>query len=76
MRTLRRIVGMPVGIPTMRWMLEIGMWALRTESELILKSRWVSHETLTRAGFTFAHTDLEASLSEAWNRDSPSTRGA
>lgn len=76
MRTLRRIVGMPVGIPTMRWMLEIGMWALRTESELILKSRWVSPETLTRAGFTFAHTDLEASLSEAWNRDSPSTRGA
>lgn len=76
MRTLRRIVGMPVGIPTMRWMLEIGMWALRTESELILKSRWVSPETLTRAGFTFAHTDLEASLSEVWNRDSPSTRGA
>lgn len=76
MRTLRRIVGMPVGIPTMRWMLEIGMWALRTESELILKSRWVSPETLTRAGFTFAHTDLEASLSEAWNRTEVRGRAA
>ena len=64
MRTLRRIVGTPIGIPTMRWMLEIGMWALRTESELILKSRWVWPETLTNAGFTFAHTDLEAALTQ------------
>lgn len=64
MRTLRRIVGTPVGVPTMRWMLEIGMWALRTESELILKSRWVWPETLTNAGFAFAHTDLEAALTQ------------
>jgi NAD dependent epimerase/dehydratase family enzyme len=60
MRTLRRVVGAPVGLPTMRWMLELGMWALRSESELILKSRWVVPESLTNAGFVFAHTDLEA----------------
>ena len=47
---------------------EIGMWALRTESELILKSRWVSPETLTDAGFAFAHTDLEAALAEVHDR--------
>jgi NAD dependent epimerase/dehydratase family enzyme len=62
MRTLRRVVGMPIGLPTRRWMLEIGMWALRTESELILKSRWVLPGTLTAHGFTFAHPDLEEAL--------------
>jgi NAD dependent epimerase/dehydratase family enzyme len=62
MRTLRKVVGMPIGIPTMRWMLELGMWAMRTESELILKSRWVVPETLERAGFTFRHPDLEEAL--------------
>ncbi len=64
MRTLRRVVGVPVGLPTLRWMLEIGMWALRTESELILKSRWVLPGRLTDAGFTFAHTDLQAALTD------------
>lgn len=62
MRTLRRVVGAPVGLPTRRWMLELGMWVLRTESELILKSRWALPGILTDAGFTFAHTDLEAAL--------------
>lgn len=64
MRTLRHIVGTPFGLPTLRWMLEIGMWALRSESELILKSRWVVSETLTEAGFSFAHTDLADALRE------------
>jgi NAD dependent epimerase/dehydratase family enzyme len=64
MRTLRRVVGAPVGLPTRRWMLELGMWALRTESELILKSRWVLPGILADAGFAFAHEDLEAALTD------------
>src|SRR5690606_33253683 len=39
MRTLRRAVRMPVGLPAWRWMLEPAMWVLRTEPELVLKSR-------------------------------------
>ena len=62
MATLRRIVGMPIGIPSARWMLEPAMWALRTEPELILKSRWVLPERLTDAGFAFRHPDLEEAL--------------
>lgn len=62
MRTLRRIVGAPVGLPAFRWMLEPAMWLLRTEPELVLKSRWVAPERLTAAGFRFAHTDLEEAL--------------
>jgi NAD dependent epimerase/dehydratase family enzyme len=64
MRTLRDVVGAPVGLPTRRWMLELGMWALRTESELILKSRWVLPGILTDAGFTFEHTDLAEALTD------------
>ncbi|MFT3798243.1 epimerase [Microbacterium sp.] len=62
MQTLRRVVGARVGLPTTRWMLELGMWALRTEPELILKSRWVVPEVLTGAGFAFRHPDLEGAL--------------
>lgn len=68
MRTLRRAVGAPFGLPTRRWMLEIGMWALRTESELILKSRWVLPGALTASGFIFGHPDLEAALTDVRDR--------
>ncbi len=62
MRTLRSIVGVPVGVPAWRWMLEPAMWALRTEPELILKSRWVLPERLERGGYRFAHVDLAEAL--------------
>jgi NAD dependent epimerase/dehydratase family enzyme len=34
------------------------MWVLRTEPELVLKSRWVLPGTLTDAGFAFRHPEL------------------
>lgn len=58
MRTLRRAVGMPLGLASWRWMLEPAMWLLRTEPELILKSRWVLPGVLTGAGYEFSHPDL------------------
>lgn len=69
MRTLRRVVGRRVGLPTTRWMLELGTWALSTEAELVLKSRWVIPQTLTDAGFVFAHPDLEEALVDIRTRD-------
>ena len=62
MQTLRRLVGAPFGLPAYRWMIEPAMWVLRTEPELVVKSRWVAPERLTAAGFTFAHTDLAEAL--------------
>ncbi|GAA1823000.1 epimerase [Agromyces salentinus] len=64
MRTLRETVGARVGLPAWRWMLEPAMWALRTEPELILKSRWVLPETLTAAGFAFRYPDLRAAIED------------
>ena len=62
MATLRRIVGAPIGLPAWRFMLEPAMWVLRTEPELVLKSRWAAPEALTAAGYGFRHPRLEPAL--------------
>lgn len=59
MAAIRRVVGARIGLPTYRWMLELGGVALRTEAELVIKSRWVIPKKLVDAGFTFRYTDLE-----------------
>lgn len=69
MRTLRHVLGMPIGLPAPRWLLEIGMFVLRTESELVLKSRWTLPERLLQAGYRFEHPTLDPAL-----RDIVSTR--
>lgn len=66
MAALRNAVGAPFGLPAARWMLEPAMWALRTESELILKSRWVLPGVLEAAGFEFQHPDLDFAILEIW----------
>jgi uncharacterized protein len=53
MRALREAWGMPVGLPATRWMLEIGALAMRTETELVLKSRRVIPGRLLAGGFGF-----------------------
>ncbi|MEU4794266.1 DUF1731 domain-containing protein [Streptomyces sp. NPDC023327] len=55
MRTLRGAQGMPVGLPATRWMAGIGAFVLRSDTELLLKSRRVVPGRLTDAGFTFDH---------------------
>lgn len=53
MRALREAWGVGFGLPAARWMLEVGAFFLRTETELILKSRRVVPERLSESGFTF-----------------------
>src|SRR5262249_29202401 len=53
MRTLRAAWGSKFGLPAAKWMVEIGTLLLRTESELVLKSRRVVPGRLLRSGFTF-----------------------
>lgn len=62
MRTVRQAVGMPVGLPAPRPVLEVGAWAIRTETELLLKSRWVIPARLLDAGYTFAYPELEPAI--------------
>ena len=66
MASVRRVLGTPFGPPMPRWMLELGAIGIRTETELVLKSRWVLPEKLQSAGFEFAHPELEPALREIW----------
>lgn len=53
MRTLRAARGIPVGLPATRWMAEVGAFVMRSDTELLLKSRRVTPGRLLDAGFTF-----------------------
>lgn len=53
MRALRSAWAVPFGLPAAEWMLELGAVFIRTETELILKSRRVIPAKLLQSGFTF-----------------------
>ena len=53
MKILRDAWGAKIGLPATAWMLEAGAVFLRTETELILKSRRVIPGRLLKSGFTF-----------------------
>lgn len=53
MRALREVWGAKFRLPAAKWMLELGTFLLRTESELVLKSRRVVPARLANAGFQF-----------------------
>jgi uncharacterized protein (TIGR01777 family) len=62
MRTFREICGRRMGLPASRWMLEVGAFFLRTETELIIKSRRVVPGRLLSSGFEFRFPKLHAAL--------------
>jgi uncharacterized protein (TIGR01777 family) len=64
MRVLREAWGTSVGLPAAEWMIEIGTRAMRTESELVLKSRRVVPGRLLRAGFVFEFAEWSAAAHE------------
>jgi uncharacterized protein (TIGR01777 family) len=64
MRSLRRAWGVPIGLPASAWMLEMGAFFLRTETELILKSRRVVPGRLLNAGFQFAFPDWKLATTD------------
>jgi uncharacterized protein (TIGR01777 family) len=57
MKALRQAWGTRIGLPAASWMLEIGTLFLRTETELVLKSRRVIPGRLVEAGFNFQFPD-------------------
>jgi NAD dependent epimerase/dehydratase family enzyme len=69
MNTIRRVIRMPFGIPAPRWVLEIGTFLIRSETELVLKSRWVLPERLEAAGFEFGFPELETALRDIRSSD-------
>jgi NAD dependent epimerase/dehydratase family enzyme len=64
MRTLRELCRVPIGLPASLWMLELGAFFLRTETELVLKSRRVVPGRLIKEGFTFEHPLLRPAFED------------
>lgn len=64
MSTLRTTAGHKFGLPAFEWMLKIGAAVIGTETELILKSRWVLPTKLLQAGYQFKYPVLEDAAKE------------
>jgi uncharacterized protein (TIGR01777 family) len=74
MALLRAAAGVRFGVPAAGWMLELGALVLRTETELILKSRRVVPGRLVRDGFSFRHPTWADAAAELCRRADPSCR--
>lgn len=74
MSALRTAAGTPFGLPASRWMLEIGSFLMRTETELVLKSRRVVPTRLLQSGFEFQFPDWPRAAVELCRRSSQSGR--
>jgi uncharacterized protein (TIGR01777 family) len=63
MRTLRKVIGMPIGLPAFEWMVRAGApFVFRTDPELVLYGRYVVSKRLKDNGFVFQFPELESAL--------------
>ncbi|TVQ32716.1 MAG: TIGR01777 family protein [Phycisphaeraceae bacterium] len=69
MRTLRRAIGAPIGLPATAWMVRIGApLFMRTDPELAIYGRYCVPARLEREGFEFEFSDLESAMRDIYNR--------
>jgi len=68
LRALRAAWGTHIGLAAPAWLIEIGTWLMRTESELVLKSRRVVPGRLLAAGFQFQFPDWPAAARDLVSR--------
>lgn len=68
MLDLRQAAGVPFGLPSTKWMLELVAPLMRTETELVLKSRRVVPGRLLADGFIFSHPDWAESSRDLMKR--------
>ena len=68
MAAFRQSVGMPVGLQSAHWMLEVGAFLLRTETELIIKSRRAVPGRMLRNGFRFQFEHFRAAIADLERR--------
>ena len=68
MQVVRQAWGVPIGLPAAKWMLELGAVLMRSETELILKSRRVVPKRLTDSGFEFTFPTWDAAAADLCRR--------
>lgn len=64
MASVRQSMGRRWGLPEPQWLLEAGARVIRTEAELVLKSRWIASRVLRESGFEFAYPTLDGALGQ------------
>lgn len=64
MAIVRKVCHAPFGLPSPLWLLEVGAFFLRTETELIIKSRRVVPGKLLAAGFKFQFERPEPAIED------------
>jgi len=64
MQLMRRTLSIPFGLPSPRPLLELGARIIKTETELLLKSRNVIPTRLQQSGFNFSHPNLKEALQD------------
>lgn len=62
MKSFKDLMGIKLGISQPEWMLNLGALLIGTETELLLKSRFVIPEKLMQAGFTWEYESHESCL--------------
>ena len=62
MDCLRKVTNTNFSIPAPEWLLKLGAKLIGTETELILKSRWVIPTKIIESGFTFKYEHLESAF--------------
>ncbi|MGC6425442.1 MAG: DUF1731 domain-containing protein [Akkermansiaceae bacterium] len=68
MRIFRKVAERSMGLPAAKWMLEIGAFFLRTETEMVTKSRWVVPSRLEKEGLRFHRPDFKDALEDLRKR--------
>jgi uncharacterized protein len=79
MRALRVAWGINLGLPATRWMLEIGTFLMKSDTELVLKSRRVVAGRLLHSGFKFEFptwAEAAADLCRRWREQRRDERSA
>jgi len=64
MKKLREHMHVKPGLPSPKWLLKPGAILIGTETELVLKSRWVLPEKLINKGYVFLYPAIDSALNE------------
>ncbi len=62
MQLFRKNMNVFIGLPAPAWLLKFGAVLIKTETELILKSRWVVPERLLQSGYKFKYQTVDEAL--------------
>jgi uncharacterized protein (TIGR01777 family) len=75
MRTLRRAVGMPIGLPATETMARLGAkWLLRTDPELVLYGRYLISQRLREESFVFRFPELAGAIDDLLGKKTSPSR--